>query len=167
MRPRLLHIQVHHLPGPCRADALRGSAQLLTCRGQVAQSGDPESVQPPAHGAQMQLMAFGAQMVMDAPGWPLAFPPQLFDPDDEPRIELAGGRVRTTGAVLQPRPAFGAIAGHPGRDGRARDTELGGHVSDRDAVVQVAFDHAQTPGRGQWCISAGHERALSFRGWVV
>jgi len=66
--PELSHIQVHHLPGPARAGALRWPAQLLTGRGQVAQSGDPESVQPPAHGAQVQLMAFSVQVVMDAPG---------------------------------------------------------------------------------------------------
>lgn len=69
--------------------------------------------------------------------------------------------MRATGAVLQPDRAFGAVAGHPGGHGRARDPELGGDVGDGDPVVQVAFDHPQAPGGGQGCISVGHERALS------
>lgn len=66
--PELLHIQVHHLPVTACADALRGSAQLLTGRGEIPQAEYPESVQPPAYGAQMQLVALPAQVVMDASG---------------------------------------------------------------------------------------------------
>lgn len=109
----------------------------------------------------MQLMTLGAQTVMDAPGRPLPFPAQLLDQADELRIELGGGRERAAGPVLQARGAFGPVAGEPGGHGRARDAELGGDMSDRDAVVQMTFDHAQTPGRGQWCISVRHKRTLS------
>lgn len=90
-------------------------------------------------------------------------PAQPFDQDDEIRVELAGGRVRATRPVLKSGMALGAVAGHPDRDGRARDSELGGHMGDPDVVVQVAFDHAEAAGRGQWCISVGHARAALLR----
>lgn len=70
--------------------------------------------------------------------------------------------MRSAGAVLQPRGALSAVAGHPGRDGRARDTELGGHMGDGDAVVQVTLDHAESAGRGQRGMSG-----LPCFGWVV
>lgn len=74
--------------------------------------------------------------------------------------------MRATRLVLQSGMALGAVAGHSGRDGRGRDAELGGDMSNGAAVVQVAFDHAQVPGRGQWCISGGMSGLPCF-GWVV
>lgn len=34
----------------------------------------------------------------------------------------------------------------------------------RDPVTQVAGDHAQSPGRGQWCVSVDHGRLPSADG---
>ncbi|KIK86932.1 hypothetical protein OC70_05255 [Micrococcus luteus] len=66
--PDLLHVQVHHVPRAAGGDLLRSLAQVLTRGREVWQPGDAQSVQPPAHSAQAQLVAFRDEVVMDAAG---------------------------------------------------------------------------------------------------
>ena len=75
----LLYVQVHHVPGPPRPDPLGWASQVVPVRGEVTQPGDPQPVQPPAHGPQVQLVPETEQVAVDASGGPLPFPPQALD----------------------------------------------------------------------------------------
>lgn len=135
---QLLHIEMDHVPRPGGSDLVRDPAGVLAAGSEIPQPGDPESVQPSAHGAQMQVVALGVQVVMAASGGPLSIPEQGLDQFDD----LPGGLLRaeagSAGAVLETGGAFGAVAGHPGVHGGPADAELGGHVGDRNPVVQGA-----------------------------
>lgn len=129
-------------------------------RSEVAQPGDLQPRQPPAHGAQVQFVSQALQVVVVAPARPLPFPAQGLDELHERRrgaLRAAPGRrvpIHQTGFPIS------EVAGHPGGHRGSADPELGGHLRLRDAVVEMAQDHAQPLGRGQGRMTVGHERAL-------
>lgn len=62
--------------------------------------------------------------------------------------------------------ALSTVTGHPGGHSGPGNPELCSHVSLGHTIVKMTVHHPQKAGRGQGCMSVGHERALSY-GWVV
>lgn len=65
--PEILHIQVHHLPRPCREDVLPEPAQRLVGSGKTPESRDPQPEHAPAYATQVPLMTLATHVDLDGP----------------------------------------------------------------------------------------------------
>lgn len=157
--PKLLHIQVDHVPGEGRGN--RGWGPVVLPAGvQVFAAGNPRPVQPTRERAQARPVALGRQFVVDAPGGPSLLPPPGINQLDHFHRQACGPGGRGAGVILQSVGATGLVAGHPFREGGPGDTGLGGHMGHWSSFGDDAGDEALSSGGGQWGVCLGHETGL-------